>query len=293
MSLPTTQQTYRNRILRVQLHIEEHLDEELVLEKLARLAHFSPYHFHRVFRALVGETVGEHVRRLRLERAALRLSSTDRPVVQVAFDAGYGTHEAFSRAFRQHFGVSPTEFRNHKRGLVKFPALAMEIPPMTEPTAMTGYEVRLVDRPPQRVAFLRHLGSYDQVGPTFGRLMAWAGPRGVFGPQTQILGVCHDDPKLTPADKLRYDCCVTVPAHVQPEGDVGVMTLESGPHAVITHKGPYAQLGQAYDRLYGAWLPTSGQEPRHAPPFEVYLNTPREVAPEDLLTEVYLPLEPR
>ena len=76
----STQQTYRNRILRVQLFIEEHLDEELALEQLARLAHFSPYHFHRVFRAMVGETVGEHVRRLRLERAALRLSSTDRPV---------------------------------------------------------------------------------------------------------------------------------------------------------------------------------------------------------------------
>ena len=293
MSTPDTRQTYRHRILRVQFYIEKHLDEELALEKLARLAHFSPYHFHRVFRAMVGETVGEHVRRLRLERAALWLSSTDRPVVQVAFDAGYGTHEAFSRAFRQHFGVSPTEFRNHKRGLVKFTALALEIPSMNEPTAMTGYEVRLVDRPDQRVAFLRHVGPYTQVGPTFGRLAAWAGPRGVFGPQTQMLGIGHDDPKVTAADKLRYDCCVTVPDHIQPEGEVGVTILEGGPHAVVTHKGPYSQLGQAYDWLYGAWLPTSGREPRNAPPFEVYLNTPQEVAPENLLTEIYLPLQPR
>ncbi len=293
MSIPVTQKSYRQRILKVQLHIEEHLDEELVLEKLARLAHFSPYHFHRVFRAMVGETLGEHVRRLRLERAALRLSSTDRPVVEVALDAGYGTHEAFTRAFRQHFGVSPTEFRNHKRGQINFPALAMEISAMTEPTAMTSYEVRLVDRPPQRVAFLRHVGPYTEVGPTFGRLGAWAGPRGVFGPRTQMLGVCHDDPKVTPADKLRYDCCVTVPDHVQPEGEVGVMTIEGGPHAVITHKGPYTQLAQAYDWLYAVWLPTSGREPRHAPPFEVYLNNPQNTAPEDLLTEIYLPLEPR
>jgi AraC family transcriptional regulator len=288
-----TRQTYRQRILRVQIYIEEHLDEELALEKLAQLAHFSAYHFHRVFRAMVGETVGEHVRRLRLEQAALRLSSTDRPVVQVALDAGYGTHEAFSRAFRQHFGVSPTEFRNHKRGPVSFPVLAMEITPMTEPIATTNYEVRVVDRPAQRVAFLRHVGPYTEVGPTFGQLMAWAGPRGQFGPRTQILGVCHDDPKLTPADKLRYDCCINVADEVQPEGEIGVTTLEGGPHAVVTHKGPYAQLSKAYDWLYAAWLPTSGREPRNAPPFEVYLNTPQQVAPENLLTDIYLPLEPK
>ena len=293
MSVPVTQQTYRHRILRVQLYIEKHLDEELVLDKLARVAHFSAYHFHRVFRALVGETVGEHVRRLRLERAALRLNGTDRPVVEVAFDAGYGTHEAFSRAFRQHFGVSPTEFRNHKRGFVPSPTFAMENPPMSDSPTMTSYEVRLVDRPALRVAFLRHIGPYNQVGPTFGRLGAWAGPRGLFGPQTQMLGVCHDDPKLTPADKLRYDCCITVADHVQPEGDVGVTTVEGGPHAVITHKGPYERLAQAYDWLYAAWLPTGGREPRNAPPFEVYLNTPQNTAPENLLTEVYLPLEPK
>ena len=164
---------------------------------------------------------------------------------------------------------------------------------MTEPTATTSYEVRFVDRGPQRVAFLRHVGPYNQVGPTFGRLAAWAGPRGVFGPQTHMLGVFHDDPKVTSADKLRSDCCVTVSDHVQPEGEVGVMTIEGGPHAVITHKGPYTQLGQAYDWLYGAWLPTSGREPRHAPSFEVYLNNPQNTAPEDLLTEIYLPLEPK
>jgi AraC family transcriptional regulator len=72
-----------------------------------------------------------------------------------------------------------------------------------------------------------------------------------------------------------------------------VTTLEGGPHAVVTHKGPYAQLSQAYDWLYAAWLPTSGREPRNAPPFEVYLNTPQQVAAENLLTEIYLPLEPK
>jgi AraC-like DNA-binding protein len=106
-----TEQTYRQRILRVQLFIQEHLDEELSLERLARVAHFSPYHFHRIFRALVGEGVNEHVRRLRLESAAVDLKNTGRTVLEIALDAGYGTHEAFTRAFRQMFGVSPSQYR--------------------------------------------------------------------------------------------------------------------------------------------------------------------------------------
>src|SRR5262245_62376267 len=106
-----TQETYRRRILAVQLFIEEHLEEELGLDRLARVAHFSPFHFHRLFRALVGEAVSEYVRRLRLEAAAVLLKTTGRPVTQVAFDAGYTTHEAFTRAFRLMFGVSPSQYR--------------------------------------------------------------------------------------------------------------------------------------------------------------------------------------
>src|SRR5687768_15821101 len=106
-----THETYRHRILKVQLFIQEHLDEDLSLERLARLAHFSPFHFHRLFRALVGEGVYEYVRRLRLERAAVLLKSTDRDVTAVAFDAGYETHEAFTRAFRRHFGLAPSRYR--------------------------------------------------------------------------------------------------------------------------------------------------------------------------------------
>src|SRR5207237_5293579 len=96
-------------------HIHDHLDEDLSLEKLARLAHFSPFHFHRICKALVGESVYEYVRRLRLEAAAILLKITDRSVTHIAFDAGYETHEAFTRAFRQLFGVSPSQFRADRR----------------------------------------------------------------------------------------------------------------------------------------------------------------------------------
>jgi len=285
-----TQLTYRRRILAVQLHIQEHLNEDLSLEKLARLAHFSPFHFHRIFKALVGESVHEHVRRLRLEAAAMLLKTTDRSVTQIAFDAGYETHEAFTRAFRQLFGVSPSQFRADRRIEI---ALTSTISEQEESfmSATPNVEVRTL--PPKRVAFVRHVGPYTEVGQVFERFCAWAGRQGLFGPSTQVIGIGHDDPSITPPDKQRFDCCVTVGESFQPAGEIGVQTIEGGEYAVLMHHGSYETLAESYRALYGVWLPVSGREPRHAPPFEIYHNSPKNTPPEQLLTEIHMPLEPR
>jgi AraC family transcriptional regulator len=281
-----TEQTYRERILRVQLFIQEHLDEELPLERLARVAHFSPYHFHRIFRGLVGEAVNEYVRRLRLESAALALKSSRRSVIRVALDAGYGTHEAFSRAFRQQFGVSPSQYRAGRR-----PLPPQETVTMT--TATAAREVRFETAPTRRVAFLRHVGPYHTVGETFQRLVAWAGARGLLGPETLAIAIPYDDPEVTAPESVRCDCCLSVGEDVRPEGEVGVRTLEGGECAVLTHVGPYRGLGESYRWLFGTWLPASGREPRNAPAYEVARNSPHDTPPEQLRTDIYLPLEPR
>jgi AraC family transcriptional regulator len=284
MTTPT-QQTYRQRILQAQLFIQEHLDEDLPLDRLARVAHFSRFHFHRVFKALVGEAVHEYVRRLRLESAAVALKATRRGVLEVALDAGYGSHEAFTRAFRQQFGVAPSAFRDGHHPLDPQEAN------MT--TTITPADVRIETVPPRRVAFIRHVGPFAAAEPAFQRLFIWAGRRGLFRPDTLVLGICPDDPDVTPAEKIRFDCCLTVEDLVKPEGEVGFQEVAGGDYAVATHRGPYDRLGETYRWLYGVWLPASGREPADAPPFEVYRNTPGETPPEDLLTDVYVPLEPR
>ena len=176
-----TEETYRQRILRVLVHIQGHLDEALSLDELAQVAHFSPYHFHRIFRGMVGESVKEHVRRLRLERAAHRLKCTDERVTRIAFDAGYETHESFTRAFGAMFGESPSRFREIHRALpfaevpsgVHFRADGRldDFQPVKSTGAVMDVRIELV--PATRVAFIRHVGPYNEVGPTWGRLMAW------------------------------------------------------------------------------------------------------------------------
>jgi AraC family transcriptional regulator len=293
-----TRQSYQQRILRVLVHIQGHLDEELALDDLAALAHFSPYHFHRIFRGMVGESVMEHVRRLRLERAAHRLRFGDAPVTPIAFEAGYETHEAFTRAFAAQFGMPPSQFRRHRSPPWRSVPSGVHYAPDGRlddfsPLQAGGptVDVRIESLPLLRVAFMRHTGPYQEVKDTWQKLMAWAGRRGLLGPDTRIVGVAHDDPEVTPAQKLRYDACIVVDEGFRPEGDVGVQQVGGGEYAVATHRGPYRNVGDTFAHMCGEWLPASGRELRSAPPLFMP-HGPQNVAPEDLRTDVYLALEP-
>ncbi len=271
----STAESYYERILRVMVHIQSHLDEELDLDELASIACFSPHHFHRIFRGLVGETLADHIRRLRLERAAQRLKSTGRPVTDIAFEAGYEAHEAFTRAFRTRFGASPTGYRD------AHPA----------PESSGPIEVRVERFAPMRVAFVRHVGPFKDVGSAWGTVMGWAGMRGMFGAHTRAIGIIHDDPDITAPEKLRYDAAVTIVRDVTPEGVIGVQEIAAGEYAMAQHRGPYDRISETYARICGEWLPASGRELAAMPALEFYLNAPQTTKPEDLLTNACLPLE--
>lgn len=294
-----TLQDYKRRLLRVLVYVQEHLDEKLGLEQLASLACFSPYHFHRIFKGMVGETLKEHIRRLRLERAASRLKRTTRPVTDIALDAGYESHEAFTRSFHSLFGLSPSGFRLSKRSRPAPPSPSGTH--YTEGTASRRFQTiplktramktMIKQLQPFRVAFMRHVGPYSEVGHTWERLLPVLGKEGWLGGDNLVLGICHDDPELTPQDKIRYDACVSVDEHFQPQGDIGVQVIAGGDYVVTTHFGSYDRLGDTYSKLLGQWLPRSGRELRSAPCFEVYLNDPHSTDPEDLITDIYAPLQ--
>jgi AraC family transcriptional regulator len=279
-----TIESYQERIQRVLVHIENHLDAPLPLEDLAGVACFSPYHFHRVFRGMTGVSVKEHVRRLRLERAARRLKFSQDAVISIALDSGYQAPESFARAFQAVFGEAPAAYRQSAREFAPPPA-AGALPPI---------DARIVRIGPLRLAFVRHVGAYDEVGVAWGRLMAWAGRRGLLGPSIEApLGVLHDDVDITPPESLRYDAALIVSANVAPEGEVGVQELPASEYAMAIHKGPYSEVSDTYARLAGQWLPASGRELATAPGIEIYRNAPFEVPPEELITEVHLPLAPK
>ncbi|MEM7305403.1 MAG: AraC family transcriptional regulator [Planctomycetota bacterium] len=282
----TTRAAHEERIQRAVLFLHERLDEELSLDRLAEVAGYSRYHFHRLFRGLVGESLGEHRRRLRLERAAVRLRRGSRPVIDEALDAGYESHEAFTRAFRARFGCSPSDWR---AGGVHEPA---EPGATALPFPGGVGDVRVVERPEVRVLSARHVGPYEEVGNAWQALMVFAAPRGLLAGGPESLGICHDDPSVTAAEHLRYDACLCVDAEVDPASPLTVRTLPASRYALAEHTGSYEGLGVVHDWLCGAWLPDAGLWPADRPCVEVYRNNPTNTPPERLRTDVLLPLQP-
>ena len=280
------------------VHIQSHLDEDMTLESLAGITFFSPIHFHRIFKGMLGETVVEHIRRIRLERAAIRLSIGSSSVTDAAFDAGYETVESFSRVFKKVFGCPPSKYRTqHWETLyARIPGTVHYLPEtvrngltiqIREDSVM---EVRIEIVEPMRVAFIRHTGPYMECKTAWDKLCAWAGPKGIFNANPKVIGICHDDPQVTPPEKIRYDACLTVNEETEAEGEVGIQVIGGGKYAVCLHKGPYEGLEATYAEIMGKWLPQSGQELGENPSFVLYLNSP-DAPPEELLTDLYIPLK--
>jgi AraC family transcriptional regulator len=271
---------YSERIRRAVDYLAEHLDEPLDLEAIARVAHFSPYHFHRIYRGALDETVNDTVRRLRLHRSAMDLLDRNLSIDRVARRAGYASQAAFTRAFRTEYGQPPARYRGTQR--------TTQVDQARNPTM---YRVESVVLPKLRVAAIHHRGDYRLTSKAFERLMTVAATTGLLAPTTRTIGIYHDDPVSVPEDELRSSACISVPEEWRPSGELVEASIEGGRYARIVHRGPYAELKAAYDWLYQTWLPASGEEPRNLPCLEEYLNDPRHVAAKDLETAVMMPLQ--
>ncbi|WP_291330297.1 GyrI-like domain-containing protein [Desulfovibrio sp. UCD-KL4C] len=287
---------YNERMMEVLLFIQRNLDRELPPEELAELACFSVVHFHRIFKGMIGESLKEHIRRLRLEKAAYKLCYENDTIINISLDAQYESPETFSRAFKKMFKLPPSDYRLKSREVA--------VPPVNSgihysPDISTGklrindspltIKVEICEREETSVAFVRHIGSYFEVDKAWDKLCGWAGPKGLLNHQTEFMGLCYDSPSVTPADKIRYDACMSIPENILPEGEIGIQTIPAGKYAVGTHYGSYEGLEDAYKELYGKWLPTSKYLLKNSiPSFEKYINHPPETSPENLITEIYL-----
>lgn len=268
----TTRDDYRQRLVQAQRFVEARLDDVVRPAEVARAANFSLHHFHRIFRAQLGESLMEHVRRLRLERAARELLSTSPPrLLEVAVRAGYQSHEAFTRAFIERFEVPPSAFRQHGSARLEAFVRAFPAPPNTSP-------VELRALPSFVIASLRHVGSYATVGDT------WAALLDRRPGAERLFGVCPDDPEVTEASQLRFDAGYETTGLVQ--APLSSVRVPGGTWAVQVHTGPYETLADTYLSLIGHWAPSSGYELSPDGVVEHYLNDPSTTAPADLRTEV-------
>jgi len=290
MALQDSRDEYARRMHKVQEHIDQHLDEALELANLAQVAHFSAFHFHRLFRAWMGETLGDYLRRRRLETAALRLiTQPDEPVLNIALAVGFGSSEAFARAFKTRFGVTATVWReqqarqraqrlareNSNPGqALGNPDQALNHPSVehgvSSPSPGSSMKVTIAERAPAHIAYMRHIGPYGKPISDFWQhtFAPWMTTHKLMG--AMRYGISHDDPAITAPDKCRYDACVEVPAGFAVPPPAISTTIPGGKYASTRYRGNGSDIGASWDGLLRDWLPASGMQLDGRPFFEYY-----------------------
>jgi AraC family transcriptional regulator len=318
---------YIARLNRVVDHIENNISSDLSLDELAGVACFSKYHFHRIFAAMLGETLKDYIQRIRLEKAASRLLRFPKTsVTEIALDYGFSNPSTFARAFREYFGMSATAWRaglepadrknrqtvrkirqairnNRKEksgfslyhasdpNLVERRHLMKKRLPITQPISLEVKEL-----PPMHVAYIRHTGPYagnaQLFERLFGQLTAWAGPRGLLRPEAQFLTLYHDSPEITAAPKLRISICLTIPEGTPVGGEIGKMAVHAGKYAVGRFELKPDEYQGAWNYMACVWMPDSGYQFDDFPCLEIYRNDPQEHPEHKHVVDICIPVKP-
>ncbi len=266
---------------RALIYIQDNLDADLSLKNLAAIAHYSPYHFHRLFKEFTGETVKAYIRRLRLDASAFALKVGDKPVTDLALQSGYFTHESFTRAFRTRFGISPSEYRA-RRSL---------------PERCSDEHIRSIDTVyfiGRTCAYVRYDGPYeatpapDHNDSPWMRLMVKMGLRNADPDDCEWFGISRDDPEITDSPLIRYDACVGLPVGYSTESSIPTIRLETDTMIRAIYHGPFAELTEAYHYILRVWAAEHDMQLGIArPPFEKFVFQEWKW----IATELYFPID--
>ncbi|MEO8179066.1 MAG: AraC family transcriptional regulator [Deltaproteobacteria bacterium] len=286
--------SYRKRFRAVLEHIDEHLDEELTLDRLSSIAAFSKYHFHRQFSELFGIAVHRYVQLVRSKRASYQLAFGSSRIIEIALTNGYESHEAFSRAFKKTTGQTPSEFRGqpewepwhathqHLRELRN-----LHMKPDHRPE-----DVKIVLFPETHVGTLQHRGDPARIEDSIAKFIAWRKQHRLSRDVSATFNLLYNDPMETPSAEFRLDLCAATTRPVA-ENRFGVVAgvIPAGRCAVLRHQSSDDTLGVTLRYLYSSWLPSSGEELRDFPLFVQRLRFFPDVPEQAAVSDVFLPLK--
>lgn len=273
-----TSEIYINRVNRAIDYVNTHVDRNISLEELAAEAFFSPFHFHRIFVAVTGETVKNFINRIRMEKAARLLRFSGKRISDIALECGFSGSSPFSRLFRNYFGISPTEYRNGTE--IKNSKIRKALYPANTYSCSTDEEelqkrfpVEIRAFPERKIAYIRVVDAFRDgvVQDAFKEMEDWAKEHGLFETET-VFGMSLDDPDVTPKEKYRYEVCITLPDHFRIAGNSLMQTtvLPACTYAVTKVSGDLGEVTAAMNYMFDIWLIRSAYECRHMPAMEVF-----------------------
>ena len=307
-----SKQEYTARINRVMDYIGHNLDQAIDLSLMADVASFSPYHFHRIFTFIVGETPNNFVSRIKLEKAAQLLQDNIKlSIGNVAFQCGFGNISSFSRAFKAYFDISAKEFRLEDKGIyvkegIRYSKNCKPISKIGKNKQQFNDEfcsvelkqliimdtkIEIKQMPALNLIYCRHMGAFDQIGTAYEKLFKWAIPRELVTSTTKTVTVYHDDPAITSVDKVRQDASIIVEGDVKVEGEIGKSKTLAGKYAVGNFEIKETEFEEAWNTMC-LWLTESGYQPGDSSTYELYYNEYSDHPDFRFIVDICIPVKP-
>lgn len=297
------QADYKNRINRVFEFIDENLEADLSLNTIAEIAFFSPFHFHRVFKFVTGETLNEYVIRRRIEKSALDVLHKNITITELAHKFGFSDNSSFSRTFKKYYGVSPTQFKkqnpnrhskicqlNSKNGqdYPEYEKYICIIDNLKNWIKMNA-NIEIKEMPTMELAYVSSIGPQNLEN-AYGKLMKWAKPQGLVNDQTKMITIYHDSFKVTQANKVRMSASILLNKPVATDGEIGLTSIQPGKCIVGNFEIELKEFEKSWTGLF-VWMNENGYKKADREPFEVYHNNFNEHPERKAIVEFCIPIE--
>lgn len=299
--ITNSRQEYIKRINAVIEYVEKNLDRDLSIETLSEKAFFSPFHFHRIFSAIIGETINTFINRKRIERiASILLSQTfDGSLNELAYKYGFSCGSSLSRAFKKFYGVSPTEFKNcngrdmlSKIGIdsINLQEYICSIDNIKKWISMNA-QIEVKELSEIKLVGIKHIGEFDKIRGTYDRLFQWAYGKGLLNnPNLKVATIYHDNPKVTEMAKVRQSACITVDKEIDEEGEIGNIRIEGGKYVV----GHFEVSGEDFQKAWEGttiWVVDNNLKFRDRDYFELFHNDYRTHPEKKFIVDICIPVE--
>lgn len=294
------------RINKVVRYIEQAIDKEMSLEDLSAIACFSPFHFQRVFKDILGESPKQFIKRLRLEEAARIIAfQPEQNILEVALQVGFQSLEAFSRAFKDYYSMSPDNYRKSgeierinitqipyiKKVVTDEPKIEISLP--AQQLEFENLHIEIIKRPAQKCVYLQTtLQSPLLIKESFKRIKQWSQAHEMFTNDILIFGLIKDYPIFTPLDKCRFLTCVAVNLNSKTSGLVSYLEISSTKYATFKVEGNIHKIIKASSLIVHSWVPQSGYRLKLEPILLIPVNDPSITNFNENSYQIYIPIQP-
>ena len=284
--------------------IEANLSEKLTLEIVAEKAHFSPFHFHRLFKIIVDETVNNFINRKRIEKAAAYLlHQKEKNITEIAENLGFSNLSSFSKSFKKFYGISPNKFKEESpdkyskiskiqskigKVTITFEQYICNINNALNWLKMkTNPEIKKVPR--LDLATISHKGKMEAIGSVYNKLVKWATPKGLINEQTRMVTIYHDSPKITDPNNLRMSACIVLNDPIELDGEVNLRILSPTKCIVSRLEITPFEFQQAWESSF-AFMIENGYKKSEIDPFEIYYNNAAEHPENKFIVDLCIPI---